>query len=183
MLWRRSAPQLVPSTAPVPDADRLRLAALQASWSRGRWVARRRVAVRWVLWVLGRYVMPALAVSGVAAWLWLGVLQDIDSPLDRLAQWSGWPTTTQAAPSQAPQTSVTAPVVTPSTDAPELPTEVATHSPEGEWIDHAPQLKFEPRWAGASLLAAATPPTIANSPETDPQPTLKPENWLHSKEP
>lgn len=180
MLWRRSAPQLVPSTAPVPDADRLRLAALQASWSRGRWVARRRVVVRWVLWVLGRYVMPALAVSGVAAWLWLGVLQDIDSPLDRLAQWSGWPTATQAAPSQTP---VAATVTTPATDAPAPPTEVETHNPEGEWIEYPPQLKFEPRWAGASLFAAATPANDAISPETDPQPTLKPENWLHSKEP
>lgn len=180
MLWRRPAPQLTPSSAPVPDADRLRLAVLQASWSRGRWVARRRVAVRWVLWVLGRYVMPALAVSGVAAWLWLGVLQDIDSPLDRLAQWSGWPAATEAAPAQAP---MAAPVTSTAADVPTLPVELATHSPEGEWIEYPPQLKLEPRWAGASLLAAAAPATGANSPETDPPPTLKPENWLHSKEP
>ena len=35
--------------------------------------ARRRVWLRWALWVSGRYVMPALLVFGLGAWLWLGV--------------------------------------------------------------------------------------------------------------
>lgn len=48
--------------ASVPDSDSLRRAALQASWQRGRWVARRRLWWRWTVWALLRWVLPAAAV-------------------------------------------------------------------------------------------------------------------------
>lgn len=127
--------------------------ALQASWARGRWVARRRVALRWLLWIGTRYLMPALAVSGVAAWLWLGV------PI----------AATTNAPATAPREIAT--IVSP------------THNPEGDLIDLPPILKFETRWAASTLTQPAAVGTEVSSTEPDPHPLLKPENWLHSKEP
>lgn len=154
MLWRRAAPSpVVPCTTQVPDADRLRLTALQASWDRGRWVARRRVALRWVLWIATRYLMPALAVLGVAAWLWLGVPQ----------------AATTSAPAKAPQDIEV--MVSP------------THNPEGDMIDSYATLKLETRWAAATQPHPAAVGTDVTSTEPDPHPLLKPENWLHSKEP
>ena len=160
MLWRRAAPSpVVPCTTPVPDADRLRLMALQASWARGRWVARRRVALRWLLWIGTRYLMPALAVSGVAAWLWLGV------------------------PEAATTTSPSA-IARPDAAAMDRETMGGpTHNPEGDMIDSPAILKFETRWAAATPALPAAVGAIATSTEPDPHPLLKPENWLHSKEP
>ena len=76
MLWRRP-PQirLIPQTAPVPDAEALRRAVLQASWRRDRWVARRRVWLRWLVWVTGRYLMPALLVFGLGAATTVAILE------------------------------------------------------------------------------------------------------------
>lgn len=56
-------------TASVPDSDSLRRAALQASWQRGRWVARRRLWWRWATYALLRFVLPAAALLGVIAGL------------------------------------------------------------------------------------------------------------------
>ena len=75
MLWRRrSVTFAIPDTpAPVPDGNATRRAALQASWRRGRFVARRRLAWRWTLWFVLRGLLPALllAVTVALAWLWL----------------------------------------------------------------------------------------------------------------
>lgn len=56
-------------TASVPDSDSLRRAALQASWQRGRWVARRRLWWRWAIYALLRFVLPATALLGLIAGL------------------------------------------------------------------------------------------------------------------
>lgn len=56
----------------VPDADALRQAALRASWARDHTVRRRRIAWRWVLWFMLRFVVPAaMAVGATAALLHL----------------------------------------------------------------------------------------------------------------
>ncbi len=188
MLWRKTvSPLVVPPAAPVPDAERLRQAALQASWQRSRWVARRRVAGRWLLWLLTRYLMPALAVFGLGAWLWLNVLPALgDDPMQRLAQWSGLTTT----PADTRATTVPAPVrpappavaavVEPATGQ---PPQDSLLSPEGETLVTPLPLKFDARWTGqAPARPAAVPPTAPDH-DSSPSPALKPENWLHSKEP
>lgn len=184
MLWRRSASHLtIPPVAPVPDAEALRRAALQASWARGRWVARRRVALRWALWASTRYLMPALAVFGMAAWLWLGVLPGMHNPWPRLQQWAGGSPAPAVAPS-APVAHVTPALPAPAaTTTPSEPPAAVEFSPEGEELPQPLALKFEARWAAAAQTqpASATPAPAAADPE--PSPPLKPENWLHSKEP
>ncbi len=74
MLWKTPQPLHIPlAPQPVPDAQALRAAALQSSWRRDRWVARKRVALRWVLWCLGRYgpvIVGGLAVVWAAS-VWL----------------------------------------------------------------------------------------------------------------
>ena len=176
---------MLPSVAPVPDAETLRRAALQASWSRGRWVARRRVALRWTLWVVTRYLMPALAVFGLLAWLWLGVLPGVQDTLHPMLRWASG----SQAPAVTPPTRVAqapaAPVLrsVPS-EAPVGASDAVEFSPEGEELPRPLALKFETRWA---TVAPADP--VRSSPwpgveaDTEPSPPLKPENWLHSKEP
>lgn len=70
---RPQAPPYAASPYPVPDTETLRQRALAASWKRDRGVGRRRIAWRWTLWALGRYVVPAvaLAAAGFATWHWL----------------------------------------------------------------------------------------------------------------
>ena len=71
MLWRRTAhTPLIPTTGPVPDTEALRRMLLQASWQRGLWVARRRVAVRWVLWSLRRYGLYLLLTAAAALYVY-----------------------------------------------------------------------------------------------------------------
>lgn len=189
MLWRRAAPSpVVPCTTPVPDADRLRLMALQASWTRGRWVARRRVALRWLLWIGTRYLMPALAVSGVAAWLWLGWLRDAGDPMQQIAGWMEQRLTTSSEPATAAM-----PTASPTSTTTNEPTDVIaqtieavgqpTHNPEGDLIDSPAFLKLETRWAAATRSPPAGVSAEVTLTEPDPYPLLKPENWLHSKEP
>jgi hypothetical protein len=50
---------------PVIDTNTLRRAALQNSWQRDQRVARRRLAVRWVLWWLWKYRYYLLALCAV----------------------------------------------------------------------------------------------------------------------
>ena len=89
MPWLSNASRKRPHTpAPVPDVDALRLAALQASWQRDRWVARRRVALRWVLWYAGKYGLQVLLALAVAAFLWLRVipgLRELTAPDEPVA--------------------------------------------------------------------------------------------------
>lgn len=186
MLWRRTAPTpLIPQTTPVPDAEALRLALLQASWQRGRWVARRRVAGRWLLWVLTRYLLPALAVFGLAVWLWQGWAQQPDHPLRRLVHWGAWsapPPAPVHPPAQHPArtAALAAPADLMPADAP--PDE--PFNPEGDIRVTPLALRLDTRWGFAHSPAAmpAAPPQ-AETAESDPSPALKPENWLHSKEP
>lgn len=184
MLWRRSPqPPSIPPPAPVPDAEALRRAALQASWRRDRWVARRRVLLRWLLWATGRYLLPAMLVFGLGTLLWLGVLPSRGNPLDRLDIFQ------QPAASPAPA-APPPPVATPSVQA-LAPAEPATaeddspaYSPEGEELPVPLRLRFEPRWAvSASSGSTTATASAAADTLTTIQPHLKPENWLHSKEP
>jgi hypothetical protein len=176
MLWRRPPqPLSIPPVAPVPDAEALRRAALEASWRRDRWVARRRVWLRWLLWVSGRYLMPALLVFGIGAWLWLGLLPGLVSPMD--------PPALTGTPAANTTPVVTAPVVV-DPPAPGAEPALTMFSPEGEELPLPLALRFEPRWAAAASIGSLSDPAAgATETSTITPPNLKPENWLHSKEP
>jgi hypothetical protein len=55
--------------SPVIDTNTLRQAALQNSWQRDQRVARRRLAMRWVLWWLWKCRYVLLALCAVLAYL------------------------------------------------------------------------------------------------------------------
>ncbi len=103
MVWHRSVAHLPRSagTAPVPDIDGLRRAALQASWRRDRSVAQRRMAMRWLAWYAIRG-LPLLAIA-VAVWLW------VLPKLNAAAQ------ATASAPVQQASPAVIAPAANPPT--------------------------------------------------------------------
>lgn len=133
--------------APVPDTEAVRQAALRASWRRDRWVARRRLLGRWLLWLLRRYVLPIVLVVGLGLLLWLGVWPSLRKPFE---------TARPAAASSTP--------LPPPRDA---------------------GLRLETHWPPATTAQApvqTTPPAPLPSQPTSPS-HLKPENWLHSKEP
>jgi hypothetical protein len=181
MLWRQP-PQtlLIPQTAPVPDADAVRRAALQASWRRDRWVARRRVWLRWLVWVTGRYLLPALLVFGLGAWLWLVMLPGMGKPPD--------PRTIFLKPAAspapaAPPAHAAVPVPAALPPLPSVKPEVVAFSPEGEELPVPLALRFESRWAAPASSNLANTVSAAPDTPTPIQPHLKPENWLHSKEP
>jgi len=94
-LKRARPPVFAAAPYAVPDAEALRQAALQRGWQRSQRVARRRVALRWLLWALPRYVLPAAAGLAVVFGLYL-LLQSALKP-------SGVPAASPAAlPAAAP---------------------------------------------------------------------------------
>lgn len=186
MLWRsRSTPIATPHAAPVPDTQVLRQALLQASWRRNRWVARRRIVWRWLLWFGVRYLLPALVVVGLGAWLWLVVLPGNALP------WTAQPASALqsrgAPPAPAePAATAIAPDNTTTTDhrlPDEDPADVL-YSPEGEALPVPLVLKFDPAWPDRAVPHTAPAEPGASARDTPfPDPQLQPENWLHSKEP
>jgi len=175
MLWRRPPQALsIPAAAPVPDAEALRRAALEASWRRDRWVARRRVWMRWLVWVSARYLTPALLVFGVGAWLWLGVLPGLGSPKEL-------PALVRTPPAHPTPVAAPAPPAVADPPANWAEPAVTMFSPEGEEMPLPLALRFEPRWAAAA--GNGNPAAGATETSTPTPPNLKPENWLHSKEP
>jgi hypothetical protein len=63
----------------VLTSEELRVAALQASAKRGKWVARRRVFWRWLAWLTWSYILPIIGLLTVIAalvsfifWQYLG---------------------------------------------------------------------------------------------------------------
>ncbi|MDP2163064.1 MAG: hypothetical protein Q8K21_02385 [Hydrogenophaga sp.] len=160
MLWSRSAPPAPPAApAHVPDAQALLRTALRASWQRDQRVGRRRLALRWMLWAFWRYGLPLLLVltAAVAVWLWLlpGLHQSLAvSKQDRPAQPTA-PTASQHAPAATG------------------PYETATD---------AITLRLEPSWSPSPIPSTAAGDAPAAT-QTVRDPSPKPENWLHSKEP
>lgn len=186
MLWRRSSPPLtIPVAAPVPDSEALRRAALQASWQRGRWVARRRVAWRWVAWASVRYLLPALLAFSLVAGLWLGLSAPGRELWQTFLRWSGQ----VQLPTKAPTGPVAVVPTAKATDNPPANLSVTSQepvafSPEGEELSLPLPLKLETRWAaGAQPTPGPAPTNPGVNPQSEPNPTLTSENWLHSKEP
>ncbi len=169
----RSQAHTLPTAAictPVPDAEAVRQAALQASWRRDRAVARRRLIWRWLVWLVQRYYLYVLLL---------------------LALFMGWPHLKGWLASINP-VPLNAPV-----SAPQQPLK-STPPPEPKPIDEAPatssltnQTPSEDSESPAVLRASTTLIPFTPDPEAMPAPPslppdtlpLKPENWLHSKEP
>ena len=168
MLWQRSEHQAPPHHVPpiIPGPDSVRQAALQASWRRDRLVARRRIAWRWVVWYFQRFSPHVLA--GVA--LLVGATYLSGS----LPSWpdGGHPT---AGPAAAVALTPTPQPAAPEVQAPEPPMQQV----EGAATDQPMLLR-----ASSALEVHAAAPSPAADPKISPDTlSLKPENWLHSKEP
>ncbi len=63
----------------VLTSEELRVAALSASAKRGKWVARRRVFRRWLVWITWTYVLPVIGLAtvlsvlmGLVFWQYMG---------------------------------------------------------------------------------------------------------------
>lgn len=186
MAWPSRAPELqaaagparapVPVPTPVPDIERLRRDALQASWRRDRRVARRRTAMRWALWYGIRGLPLLLVVATVSIWL-------LPLIVDRLQ-----------APSNPPEP-VNVPVTVPTTVPPAKSADLAADAapvllvpPDSRRDESGIQLRlgspFQP--ITPDTKAQDTPPKASDAAAAVPpssSPQLKPDNWLHSKEP
>ena len=161
MPWLSSSKTKPPDApATVPDTSVLRSTALQASWRRDRWVGRRRVALRWSLYYLGRYGLPGMLLLSMGLFVWLRILPWLASP--------PW----QPAASVAiapPPVPVAVPEQPASAPAPEA------LMPASQEAD--PPLRLERQWAAVSARL------ISVHEDDSPAPQLKPDHWLHSQEP
>ena len=162
MLWRRSVPaRTLAAPNPLPDANLVRQRVLQASWQRDRWVARRRVALRWLTWALGRYVLPAVLAFAAIAAAWVGLMQ-LPAKGEPVA----------ATPMPAP---IPAPAPAPATEPPGDPAE----APAQLHLNTALELPAAP-----VVAASASPRQPATTvPDNFPSPKLAPDTGLHSQEP
>lgn len=173
MLWQRTAPPSTRATAgALPDSDTLRQRALRASWQRDRRVARRRIWLRWALWFLRRYLLPALGVLALAATLYT------QTPWSAM-NWPGAPSN-PPSPVDGPD-----PMAMPAGPLPAGPEPVAEPIAPAPFDDAGPVvLRLEPHWQAAPRHAAPAASSPPASPDTGSgAPNLQPENWLHSKEP
>lgn len=173
MLWQRTAPPSTCATAgALPDSDTLRQRALRASWRRDRRVARRRIWLRWALWFLQRYLLPALGVLALAATLYT------QTPWSAMT----WPgaASSPPAPVDGPD-----PMAMPAGPLPAEPEALAEPAAPEDVDDARPlALHLEPRWQAAPRHPAPAASAPSPSPDTGSgAPNLQPENWLHSKEP
>lgn len=163
------------SDASVPDAETLRQRALQSSWRRDRSIARRRVWLRWLNWIVLRYVLPGLLAMGLAAWVWLKMAPSASAR------------STTSMPERAAATTPAAQ----TGPMPEQPAAVAAESTagvvgSGEGSDQSsPEPALRLRLEGFRVTSGASvSPTVSLSADSQtPLPRLKTENWLHSKEP
>lgn len=156
MLWRQSRPPPLRPTGPepVPDINALRQAALQASALRGRKVAQRRVALRWLSWFSIR--LGAVLATTALAWLW--AVPELSALVARHAPHPAEPTMAQ-----------------PAQPAPRLAAAPPTNNEPG--------LQLRPADALLPAPQAKPGPKQPAPPGMTPSPQLKPDNWLHSQEP
>lgn len=172
MWWRRSAqPVSVPAEATyLPSTEVLRVAALQASWRRDRAVGRRRVVWRWTLWYTRRW---GPLVGGIAATILAVVQWPVAQNLLTQVSW----------PRNPPTLSNPVPVLPAPLPAPPLALGEQRDASPGESAETSAlpvRLQMTVTWSQGQPHVPTFPLTTA---EPDlPEPSLKFETWLHSKE-
>ena len=171
MAWRQRENLHTPHTLPppIPGTEALRQAALAASWKRDRAVARRRLMWRWGVFYAQRYAPHSLAALTVLA-----------GALYVSGHWPSWPSHAADAPAAD---AVRAPYVAPS-----VPTTAVASSAEAVVPPPQDAITAEedmlPLALRSSVLLAPRSATPSAAPEVSTDTlSLKPENWLHSKEP
>lgn len=168
MLWdrRKPLPSSVPTRRPdVPCADAVRQAALEASWRRDRQVAQRRIAWRWVVWYARRLTPPLIGVLGLV------VLVAYVAGIWSSASEESQPVADSSPVASAPEAAPSGPDLPVVSDAPTV-------------LDGSTDLTPLTLRATTVLIEApSTPPPRAKAPASADTLSLKPETWLHSKEP
>lgn len=184
MLRQKSAhTSALTHVVPVLDTEALRRTALAASWQRDRRVGRRRLVLRWLGWALWRYLLPALLLAGLCALLWLYLVPMLHAEIELKHA---------SAKERAPAVESPSPTASPA--IPSASTNDMTAAPPDfatgpSWPDPGPataiQLKFDAGYTPpqAQSPSAQKPATTSTEDASVIQPQLKPENWLHSKEP
>jgi len=139
---------------------------LRASWQRDRQVRQRRTAWRWFLWGLWRYGVPVVAGTIAAVWVTAYTLDLFDS-------------THRASPAPSPASPQPRRVLPPAPSAPagQDPSAPAGSGLTTAHIDTVSGLRLDTQMGQTATAAVSAGPAAA------PDPDLKPDKWLHSKEP
>jgi hypothetical protein len=189
MPWT-SAVQTVDATtenAPLPDSERLRREALQRSWQRDKEVSRRRLRMRWTVWALCRYGLPLLLVLAAAMAVWTWGLPHLRATLAAMAGPVGSEKVIVGPASSTPAT----PPVADQPPVMQTPVEGAEHgnvppTPTGrsDASEEDPiQLRRDGDIRPSSHLEAGQASLEDTDSTNTPNPDLKPDIGLHSKEP
>lgn len=172
--------------APLPDSDRLRREALQKSWQRDKEVSRRRLRMRWTVWALCRYGLPLLLVlaTTMAVWIWglpqlRATLAAMTGPVSSESTIVGPAASTPAAPA--------VPDEPPAMQAPMGGAERSDVPPAPPGPGDGSEDRIEQRREGDIPSSSKPNPDNTRLEGTDtsntPNPELKPDIGLHSKEP
>lgn len=172
--------------APLPDSERLRREALQRSWQRDKEVSRRRLRMRWTVWALCRYGLPVLLVLATAMAVWIWGLPYLRSTLAALTGPVG-STNVITGPAASSPAIPLVPDPLPATQAPVdgASQGEAPPAPPGHGDDSEDPIKL--RREGDIPSSNKLEEDSASLEDTDttntPNPELKPDIGLHSKEP
>lgn len=170
MAWQRSKKISTPHELPppVPGTEALRLSLLQASWVRDRSVAQRRVLWRWLVYLVSRYAPHAVILIVLTT----GAMYVSSRWSERthLSLETGSP-----SPAKAQETGS-------SVIPPQINITMSAVSADDLDPDSLVPLHLK---LGRDLQKGSTPdsPTSTATLTSTDTLSLKPENWLHSKEP
>ncbi|HEX5739836.1 MAG TPA: hypothetical protein VFY22_15090, partial [Hydrogenophaga sp.] len=170
----------------LPDSELIRREALQRSWQRDQEVAARRLRIRWAVWALCRYGLPLILVLGTAIAVWIWALPQLRTTLATLAGPAA-PTTENVGPVNAlpatPPVPIEAPATPPPVDTPE-PTDVPP-TPSGPSDGAQDPIELRPEGGvSSSSNGDQGQDSLEDAGITHtPDPVLKPDTGLQSKEP
>lgn len=172
--------------APLPDSERLRREALQRSWQRDKEVSRRRLRMRWTVWALCRYGLPVLLVLATAMAVWTWGLPQLRATLATKTGSVG-STNVITGPAASGHATLPVPDQLPATQAPVggAAQGEAPPVPPGHVDDPEDPIKL--RREGDIPSSSKLEEDSASLEDTDttntPNPELRPDIGLHSKEP
>jgi hypothetical protein len=128
----------------VPNTEALRTQALASSWSKGRRIARRRLAWRWTLWYAQQPKVWLIALLSVGlAWFWLMGADSANEVSQRIDNAPTITTTTEEKLSDAAAPSVTDALQLKWSDLGVTPSATQTTSPPVDADEAAIVLKLD----------------------------------------